>query len=286
MLAPVDLATAQVLFELATLTFAALLVGLGVFALVRRRRQEIGWQYHGNVWTEPYDVFDLVAALLVAGYFFLQVAGMLYLAKDPGENAPEIGAGTAIVSATFTIAFAAGVFCVASVLRDRSPVQLFGLDRLPPLKVLGWAAGTLVAAYFFMAVVVFGIWEPFLKDAWGKEGDVQDVVEAMMRSSDPLLRGILLFTAIVVAPVTEEIIFRGYLYAVFKRFSDRFFAAIVTSLLFAAVHGNVPGTLPLFVLAILLTVSYELTGCLWVPIVVHATFNLISSLAILSGAGT
>ena len=73
---------------------------------------------------------------------------------------------------------------------------------------------------------------------------------------------VLISSAVVVAPLVEEVIFRGYLYPVFKRFSDRFLAAIVTSMMFALVHGNVPGTLPLFALALMLTIAYELTGCL------------------------
>ena len=61
-----------------------------------------------------------------------------------------------------------------------------------------------------------------------------------------------------------------------------FLAAIVTSMLFALVHGNVPGTLPLFALALMLTIAYELTGCLWVPIAIHALFNAIQTALMLN----
>ena len=47
----------------------------------------------------------------------------------------------------------------------------------------------------------------------------------------------------------------------------------LTSLLFAAIHMNGPVFLPLFVLAVCLTLAYEATGSLWVPMLMHALFN-------------
>ena len=48
---------------------------------------------------------------------------------------------------------------------------------------------------------------------------------------------------------------------------------LLTSLLFAAIHMNGPVFLPLFVLAVCLTLAYEATGSLWVPMLMHALFN-------------
>ena len=39
------------------------------------------------------------------------------------------------------------------------------------------------------------------------------------------------------------------------------------------VHGNVPALAGLIVLAAMFTIAYEITGCLWVPILMHAMFN-------------
>ncbi len=78
---------------------------------------------------------------------------------------------------------------------------------------------------------------------------------------------------VILAPVCEEIVFRGYIYGATKRFTDRFFACLFSSLLFAVAHYNINALLPLLFLAILLTVAYELTGSLWAPISIHALFN-------------
>jgi membrane protease YdiL (CAAX protease family) len=50
-------------------------------------------------------------------------------------------------------------------------------------------------------------------------------------------------------------------------------------LVFAAGHGNVALMLPLFVLGILLVLSYEFTGSILMPIAIHACFNGATVLA-------
>ena len=81
------------------------------------------------------------------------------------------------------------------------------------------------------------------------------------------------FAVVVLAPVCEEVFFRGYIYAATKRFSDRFFACLFSSLLFAVVHHNINALFPLFFLAIILVIAYELTGSLWTPMLIHALVN-------------
>ena len=61
---------------------------------------------------------------------------------------------------------------------------------------------------------------------------------------------------------------------------------IVAGALFAAVHMKLPALFPLWILAIILTLSYELSGSLWVPIGIHAGFNTFSVVVMLTGWGS
>ena len=79
--------------------------------------------------------------------------------------------------------------------------------------------------------------------------------------------------AVVVAPVAEEVVFRGYLYGVLRRYGGRIPAILVSSLLFAAIHVHLPSLLGLGVLAVILCLLYERTGSLWSTIAMHAAFN-------------
>ena len=58
---------------------------------------------------------------------------------------------------------------------------------------------------------------------YGNDGK-QEVVKAFTENDDPVMLGLLVLLAVVVAPLTEEILFRGYLYPVAKRFVGRWSA--------------------------------------------------------------
>ena len=79
--------------------------------------------------------------------------------------------------------------------------------------------------------------------------------------------------AAVIAPVVEEVIFRGYIYPVAKKYSGRIAGILFSSLFFAMAHPNAISLVPLFVLAVLLALSYEVTGSIWAPISIHVLFN-------------
>jgi len=83
-------------------------------------------------------------------------------------------------------------------------------------------------------------------------------------------------TAILVAPVVEESLFRGILYPMIKQRSSPLIALSTTSLLFAAIHGNVMSFLPLTLFAVVLTLLYEKTDTLLAPIVSHSIFNAVN----------
>jgi len=292
----VDAAKAQVLFDVTLLAFGALVIGLMAFHVLRVKNPQIGWHHHGNVWSAPFDVLDLAAAGVIVLYFLAQsmLPHLLLSGAIPGApemssdgdvaetlNPPMSPSAAILLSTVFNIALGAGVFAYASVLRNRDPVQLFGLNRLRPIGVLAWTAGGLPVIYGFFIVGVL-VWTLVFQDAWGGgEEQLQEAVRQLRDTSSIWLRILILVAAMVVAPIVEEVIFRGFLYAVFKRFSDRFFAAVLSALIFSVIHANIPGLFPLFMLGLAFALAYELSGCLWVPIALHAIFNGIQSLIIL-----
>ena len=83
----------------------------------------------------------------------------------------------------------------------------------------------------------------------------------------------LLVMIVVVAPLVEELLFRGILY---RNLATRFgpvLAAIVSGVFFGVIHMNWAGLLPLSALGIALALLYERTGNLWSSILLHAVFN-------------
>ena len=79
--------------------------------------------------------------------------------------------------------------------------------------------------------------------------------------------------AVAVAPVAEEILFRGILYPAVKQIGYPRLAAIGTALLFALFHVNLLTFASLTVVALGLIALYEFTDNLLAPITAHAVFN-------------
>ncbi len=115
----------------------------------------------------------------------------------------------------------------------------------------------------------------------GISPDEQDILKLVRRAKSPAVRAYFLFMAVVLAPVVEEGLFRGFIYPAVKRRAGIVRALVIVSVLFAVVHHNVGVFGPLVVLALLLGLAYEVTGNLIVPITIHSLFNLVNLVALI-----
>lgn len=165
------------------------------------------------------------------------------------------------------------------VFLDTSPLRAFGLSHCPVLRALPSGALYGLAALPILLVAQF-----VFRGAAGDDLAPQEIVRFLRDADSWRDRLSVVGMALVVAPLAEEFIFRGYLYGVGKRLFGPVPALVLTSLLFAAIHGHI-GSLPaLFMLAVCFVAAYEKTGSLLVPIAAHSMFNALQVLLILYGA--
>jgi len=108
----------------------------------------------------------------------------------------------------------------------------------------------------------------------------QQAVQTLQLASAWVTRVALGAVTILLAPVAEEILFRGILYSWIKQTGYPRLALWGNALLFAAVHENLMTFLPLAVLALALTFLYEKTNNLLAPITAHAVFNGMNFVAL------
>ena len=101
----------------------------------------------------------------------------------------------------------------------------------------------------------------------------QRAVELIINAKSAWARGYLAIFAMVLAPVSEEFMFRGVLFPFVKQLGYPKLAWFGVSFLFALIHVNAPTLVPLFVLALVLTWLYQKTDCLLAPIAAHSLFN-------------
>jgi membrane protease YdiL (CAAX protease family) len=82
--------------------------------------------------------------------------------------------------------------------------------------------------------------------------------------------------AVVVAPVAEECFFRGLLQTTLRNvFGRPWPAVLITACMFGVAHSQQPQVIPtLVLLGVLLGASYERSGSLVAPIVLHCLFNV------------
>ena len=77
----------------------------------------------------------------------------------------------------------------------------------------------------------------------------------------------------MVAPLFEELFFRGIAYPILKQRFGAAAALVTVSVVFALIHWHLPSMAPLFALSLGLGIAYEITGSLLTPITMHALFN-------------
>jgi membrane protease YdiL (CAAX protease family) len=109
----------------------------------------------------------------------------------------------------------------------------------------------------------------------------QSAVQTVRNASSLAHRAVLGVGTILIAPFAEETLFRGILYPWVKSAGFPRIAFWGSALAFGAIHMNAMNFLPLFGLALILTVLYEKTNNLLAPITAHAMFNAANFLMLL-----
>ncbi len=95
-------------------------------------------------------------------------------------------------------------------------------------------------------------------------------------ASDPARAALLVC---VVAPVVEEVLFRGVVLYRLSRRCPLWVAALVSSVAFAATHGTTVHMLPATLMGLTCCAAYVLTGRIGLAMAIHVAYNLFSCVA-------
>jgi membrane protease YdiL (CAAX protease family) len=146
----------------------------------------------------------------------------------------------------------------------------FGFRGAPWRRTASWA----VAGFALM----FGFELGYLELLGTDESNADD-----LGAEEGALAALLVYLAvIVVAPVTEEIFFRGFFYRALRTRLRLWSAAIINGVVFASLHfegADTAGILPVIaVFGVGQCLVYERTGSIYAVIAIHAAFNTVASL--------
>ena len=160
--------------------------------------------------------------------------------------------------------------------RGISWADAFGLGA--PRWGLAVCVGALVGLLVLAPAWALGQLSALVLEGIGFPVKPQQAVQMVQSAASAGERVLTALMAVGLAPMVEEVLFRGVIYPTVKQVGYPRTAIWGTAFFFAAIHGNPAIFVPLFFLGALLAHLYERTGTLLVPITAHAVFNLVNFL--------
>lgn len=245
----------------------------GVACTIFGRAPENGWQWPMLVLLPLWVLLAFVASSWVVSAV-LYIASWLSFPIDSYVRPSVLQTILAVIVYALTLSIViAGPYLWKK--RPIVPLQTLGLARLPTWTDIGLAPITYFAYVIITASLLAAVmsWFPgFPLD------QAQDVgFQAMGSRIDNLLA---FLTLVVLSPLAEETLFRGYLYGKLKAYVPAVLAALVTSLLFALVHFQLNVGIDVFVLSLFLCGLRSLTGSIWAGVLVHMIKNGVAYYAL------
>ena len=208
------------------------------------------------------------------------------------------------------------ILCIGEMATIAVIIFFAGIYFTRRLKGFGLDIKTIVKDFFAAFVNLLTVW-PLIAAAmiltayfgelfWGGEYQIQQHQQLKLISENPQLlsRILIVVNAVIIAPLLEEMLFRGLFQTAIRsylglfrsmlvpqnapdaeRAKDRYgawLAIAISSVLFTMTHANAGHWPALFVLGVCMGYAYEKSGSLFRPIFIHSIFNAISVIATLN----
>lgn len=186
------------------------------------------------------------------------------------ENATEISYLAVLFAALMALLTYWGIFKVLG----KKTLKELAIDRFPMRDV----PGVLLAAAGVYMMIGFGLdFLPFTDEVW----------EAYAQASDSLSETsfLMVISTLLCAPIIEEIVFRRLMFDTMKKAMPVWLAALISSGVFAFMHGQILWMTYTFVLGMVCCLAMHKTGSVLSNMFIHMFFNLFGGvLAPLMGA--
>lgn len=226
-----------------------------------------------------YDPLIGIGILIASLVFVALLLGALVAAFDFGDTQQDFAA--ALVTIGFEGLFAGSVLLLAR--RRRINLAALGFrrpDRWGPLGIA--VAGTYATLFVYNLVVVLlneiGVDTSVIEG--GNEIPIDEGLDTV-----PLIALLAIFgvAVVAVAPLAEEIFFRGLIFRALDGVWAGWAAIAVSGLAFGVFHLNLPVLVPFSVIGMLFAWAFKASGSLWVTIIAHFIINTVSFIVTVIG---
>ena len=93
---------------------------------------------------------------------------------------------------------------------------------------------------------------------------------------DPYSMIIAAFVLVILAPLVEELLFRGLIFNQLRQRYSSWATIVISAAIFAGFHLEFQVFIPLFILGLIIGKIYDKTGTIWTPIAFHMFNNLLA----------
>lgn len=209
---------------------------------------------------EPQDPTELNATGVLAVFFTWDVLGFVGLALLVSLLSHFFDKFTLIMITQCSL------YAFLLLLLSRSKLR-------PGLQVLGKFSPSWVGKGYLLALFSVFLLNYLMTSLLGASPQSENPVLQLFVGAPVWKMGILGLLVVVIGPLFEEIVFRGWLYGGLRKKWGDAWALVISSLLFALIHGDAPALPALFVLGLIFAWVYRRSGSLWTSILVHAMWN-------------
>lgn len=244
-------------------------VGVGLLVwFASRHGSELGKAERPRISGTAFPSFYQFLVFMIG---FSALAGQVKLSP-----AGEIAAAVAASLGAFSLAF---VLMRQRAERRGEDCREIGLRPMGVGPALRWGLGGYCAAIPLLIVSLIGALA--LQNVLFNGQPIREhpIVPVLLSGGPALWLSLVL--AVIVAPLVEEVIFRGALYTALRARLNVWGSALLSGAVFSAIHPTMPaGFLPILTLGFVLAILREKTGSLYPSMVCHAANNLAMLLAV------
>lgn len=175
---------------------------------------------------------------------------------------------TSVTGVVYVLALTITVGVPWLIYRRTTSKKVMGLQALPSWKDLGLAPLGFVLYFIVSSAVVYMISQLM---PWLDMTQTQAVGFADLSQRFEYFLAFL--SLVVIAPIAEEALFRGYLYGKLRNTVPIWLAILIVSSVFAIIHGQWNVGIDVFVLSVVACALREVTGGIWAGILLHMLKN-------------
>lgn len=226
-------------------------------------------------WIKFWYVVGLTAwvFLVVVGIQFLVgVLVSLFLPKDV-LTSPLINSIFSVI--TYILALLILIFLtpkIVQLIKKQDKMVIISRERIGLRGLPTWTdIGLSPIGYVTSILIAMGITWLFTLLPWFDANETQDLGYSQYMLSWE--RGLAFITLVVIAPIVEEIIFRGWLYGKLRIIIPKWLAILITSLLFGIIHMQWNVGISVFAMSIVTCTLREITGTIYSGMLVHMINN-------------